>query len=433
VAYEILSDVQERAWYDLHTDAILGNQQGPSNGYYEYGTRITTAEDIVRLFTRLDERLEFSDGPSGFYTTIRELFDELAREEEIACQRAGLGAVDYPSFGSAKDSYENVVRPFYVIWSGFATKKSFNCKDRFRYSDAPDRCARRMMEKENKKLRGESVREFNDSIRSLVAFIKRRDPRYLSNRQSDSERQKALREQAASQAARARAENQAKLDREVVPEWANIQAPAENEMEEDLVDDEPLQHFECVVCDKTFKSEKQYNTHEKSRKHTKAIQYFRRIMKSEDVTLGHDTPRQISLAIPINEVAKKEYVKNRVSNRNIDNEESSSGHKPAAKPTAKTVVNQNDDLYIVSSVESDDEYALREIVTERIFHDATAEIDVNKLSQGLIIKTVEDQDTQTNRVKPGKAKMKRAKKAAATTVNDAKPEVSQCPSLAVEF
>jgi len=127
--------------------------------------------------------MQFTDSPTGFFGGLRDTFQSLAREEELACEWEGLDAVDYPSFGHADDSYEDVVKPFYAVWNGFSTRKTFSWKDIYRYSDAPDRRVRRIMEKENKRLREEGIREFNDAVRSLIAFVRKRDPRYKPNSQ----------------------------------------------------------------------------------------------------------------------------------------------------------------------------------------------------------------------------------------------------------
>ena len=292
-AYEILSDPQERAWYDAHRDAILRDEDESSGGQFENNVRVTTADDIMKMFTRFNGRMDFSDSPLGFYTSLGNTFEVLAREEEIACEWAGTDSIKYPSFGHADDSYEDVARPFYTAWNGFATRKTFSWKDVYRYGEAPDRRVRRMMEKENKRFRDEAIREFNDAVRSLVAFVKRRDPRFEPNKQSEAERQKTLRDAAAAQAARSRAANQVKLDEHVLAEWQQVSESVEKYVS---AEEEMQEHFECVVCDKIFKSEKQYEAHERSKKHIKAVQQVRRTMQMEDRALKQDATSNSNVA-----------------------------------------------------------------------------------------------------------------------------------------
>ncbi|KAL2001258.1 hypothetical protein VTN02DRAFT_1989 [Thermoascus thermophilus] len=286
VAYEVLSDPQERAWYDSHRDAILRNDDTSSRDQYSYNIRMTTADDIMKLFHKFSPRMDFSDSPSGFFGGLRETFEQIAREEELACQWDNLEPVYYPSFGSRDDDFDDVVRPFYAAWSGFATKKSFAWRDVYRCADAPDRRVRRLMEKENKRLRDEGIREFNDAVRSLVAFVKKRDPRYIANAESEAQRQQKLRSSAAAQAARSRAANEAKLRDHVIPEWAKAEEP-EEEFSSDS--DSEQEHFECVICRKTFKSEKQYEAHERSKKHIKAVKQLRWEMRAQDKELELET------------------------------------------------------------------------------------------------------------------------------------------------
>ncbi|KZF18887.1 DnaJ-domain-containing protein, partial [Xylona heveae TC161] len=284
-AYEVLSDPQERAWYDSHRDVILRGGEEGLERHYEYDIPVTTADDLNSLLMRLNGRIEFSDSSKGFFGVLRNIFDNLAWEEEAASQWEGLDPTDYPSFGYAADTYDESVRNFYSAWGGFSTKKSFAWKDRYRYSEAPDRRVRRMMEKENRKLRDEGVREFNDTVRSLVAFSRKRDPRYTPNSQTAEQRQQLLRDAALAQAARSRAANLERLKEHIEPEWSQSRGEDDIEIESEIeegADNEQEMIYECVACNKTFKSENQLQAHEKSKKHVKAVRQLRKQMEKED-------------------------------------------------------------------------------------------------------------------------------------------------------
>lgn len=282
-AYEVLSDPQERAWYDSHREVFLGSGARTESGDYSYNTRMTTTDDIFKLFSNFSPRMEFSDSKSGFYGGLRETFSRLACEEKMACQWENVEYVDYPTFGYRGDSFEDIVRPFYAVWSSFSTKKSFAWKDVYRYSEAPDRRVRRIMEKENRRLREEGVREFNDAVRSLVSFIKKRDLRYKPNPQSETQRQETLRQSAAAQATRSRAANQAKLREYIAPDWAKSE---ELQDYQDDSSESEVEQFDCVACDKSFKSQQQLQAHERSKKHLKAVKDLRREMAIQDKQLG---------------------------------------------------------------------------------------------------------------------------------------------------
>ncbi|PBP25230.1 j domain containing protein [Diplocarpon rosae] len=290
-ANEVLSDPQERAWYDAHRDSILRGYDGSvgDSDEFQQNVKITGAGHIVRLMGKFNSSIPMTDAPDGFYGILQTLFAQLAKEEEVAHDWAGFEFLDYPEFGSVYDDYESVVKPFYRRWINFTTKKTFSWRDQYRPSDAPDRRTRRLIEKENQRLRDEGIREFNDAVRALVAFVRKRDPRYIPNSQTEADRLKILRDAAAAQAASARAANQAKLNKHVVQDWAKSQEPTEgtaSDSEEEL----DVELIECVVCGKIFKSENQYKAHEKSKKHIKAVQQLQREIRRDNDRLNLDQP-----------------------------------------------------------------------------------------------------------------------------------------------
>lgn len=303
-AYEVLSDPQERAWYDSHETQILRGDDpatgGAAAGEYEYGNvKMTSAEDLARLLRKFNSGVGFTDAPSGFFGFLRETFDQLAKEEEAAAHWEGVDLPDYPSFGHKDDAYDDVPKSFYAVWLSFSTRKSFAWCDKYRLSEAPDRRYRRMMEKENQRFREQGIREFNDSVRALIAFVRKRDPRYIPNTQTEAERQKVLRDAAAAQAARARAANQVNTEDAAIPEWAQTITKDENEGVIGESESEVDEVYECVACKKTFKSEKQWDAHEKSKKHQKAVYALRKKMQKENAHLNLDSEPTSGDATPL--------------------------------------------------------------------------------------------------------------------------------------
>lgn len=418
VAYEVLSDPQERAWYDSHRDAILrGENASAADSQFYYDTRMTTADDVLGLFSKFSPRMEFSDAPSGFFGGLREISERIAREEEMACRWENLEPVDYPSFGSRDDDFDMVVRPFYAAWAGFATKKSFAWKDIYRYSEAPDRRVRRIMEKENRRLRDEGIREFNDAVRSLMAFAKKRDPRYKANSVNEAQRQQMLRDSAAAQAARSRAANEAKLKDHVVPEWAMTEEL--DEVESSQSESEVEQQYECVACRKTFKSEKQFQAHERSKKHIKAVKQLRWEMRNQDKELNLEPVPIIDRSVQYQATESFDGEYDLETERSInDNEESNDGdiniasHK-SPPPTDTQLFDVDVDN---SSVE--DDYAPRHAVEDRLLSNQESKsIEIETLSE--ILQEAElDDHSKSGQQKVGKAKQKRAKKAATQKVNE---------------
>lgn len=427
-AYEVLSDPQERAWYDSHRESILRGGSAAEEQEFERNVRLTSARDIMGLMGRFTTRIPFTDAPNGFYGILQTTFENLAAEEDSACEWQGAESVQYPEFGGADDDYEDIVKPFYRVWINFSTKKTFSWRDAYKSSDVPDRATRRVIDKENKRLRDEGIREFNDAVRALVAFVRKRDPRFISNSQSEADRQKILRDAAAAQAARSRAANQARLNDHVVPDWAKTDGQEEEDVFSGSSESE-VEHIECVVCNKTFKSEKQYETHEKSKKHVKAVQALQREMRKENKRLNLDDPPSSMPTAPTEVLDELEELELESQEPELSDEplnspvqENGVGTSVRSAPEAEALKEDTSQKGSLEesrhkSVEADsdasdidDEYASREKVENRLASTLPAEYDTTTAAT---VAVSTDSDNNANVKKPlGKAKAKRAKKAA---------------------
>lgn len=443
-AYEVLSDPQERAWYDSHKDVLLRGDQpaGPGGDEFSYNIRMTTAEEVMKLMMKFNGRVEFNNSPSGFFGGLNEFFKQIAKEEDIACQWEDQEGIEYPDFGMDDDEYEDVVRPFYAVWNGFATKKSYSWKDQYKLSDAPDRRIRRLMEKENKKLREDAVQEFNEAVRSLIAFVRKRDPRVQNNQKSEAERQKALREATAAQAARSRAARQAKLeelDAAIIPDWAKSNSKDEHEggfsSESDLEDHE----YDCVVCDKTFKSEAQFKAHEKSKKHIKQLKQLQREMRAEGRELELEKPKQDSN--PESEIQEDGSIEDDEQETSLVQDDSDFDSHGIADETSdlhkqtQSMLNPPTEDGDDSGSSEDDDYAPRIDVEQRLTATVSDQLPA-RLEDVSLEGTPATSDTEnSSRPKIGKAKQKRAKRAAQQSVqpSTAGPGEFQCLACKAEF
>ena len=407
-AYEVLSDPQERAWYDSHSDAILrGDDPADFDAAPEYrNVRLTTTEDIYTLMGRFSKSVPLDDSPNSFFTILRETFDRIADGELAAADWDGLEVPEYPSFGESTDN-DAVAKTFYGRWSSFSTRLSFSWKDKWRLSDAPDRRIRRLMEKENKKLREDAIREFNDAVRSLVIFVRKRDPRYVPNNQSEAERQQILRDSAAAQAARSRAAHQEKLDdTEALPDWARSRGDDDHAGEfSESEEESEVETIECVVCNKTFKSEKQFEAHEKSKKHIKAVQQLKRQMRKEDANFDLAEATRSDTDSP----REEEAVAAQSAAEGTEND-NTKGSNCSAVP--ESPINDNhfapDTTTTVSDVDSEqDDYAPRDAVEARLVGGDESPLD--DLTTKMAGATVEENPKAK---KKGMAKAKKEKKAA---------------------
>lgn len=210
-AYEVLSDPQERAWYDSHKEQILSDTPlNPNDEYDDYVvdstvTGVTTEELMMffnsSLYTSID------NSPAGFYQIAGKVFAKIAKDEVswglrlgldgyknykdmefeehinsrgyiLACDssKANLSNLLFPIFGYSSTSYEEL-KLFYTKWSSFNTLKSFTWKDEYMYSRNYDRRTKREINKRNEKARAKAKEEYIKTVKRYVNFIKKLDQR----------------------------------------------------------------------------------------------------------------------------------------------------------------------------------------------------------------------------------------------------------------
>lgn len=297
-AYEVLSDAQERAWYDRHRDAILkggigDNYKDESLNVYQY---FTTA-----CFQG------YGDDEHGFYTVYREVFNKISAEDSEFDDNLDSD-FEIPMFGKSGSSYEDVVHPFYSHWLSYSTKKSYAWLDQYDIRQAENRRVLRLFEKENKKIRDRAKKERNEEVRALVAFVRKRDKRVQAHAQ-------LLKQKAAENAKKAENNRRLKLEerkKEMATykesEWlkvsniekelkeieANIAAEfnekdtdtdvssgdelAANEERDEL----DVNNLYCVACNKIFKTVKAFENHENSKKHRENVEALKLTMEKEN-------------------------------------------------------------------------------------------------------------------------------------------------------
>lgn len=163
-AYEVLSDSNERAWYDAHRESILRDDDfnTGSGGGAAVGMDV---EGLMKYFSRSVYN-GLNDDTKGFFTVYRNLFKTLEEEEEEAVLHDPEALVDEggdmdfakTSFGTSKVNYEDIIscqtglpitggtgkkgrgnaeqtslKDFYNKWLNFSTRKSFRWCDKVRY------------------------------------------------------------------------------------------------------------------------------------------------------------------------------------------------------------------------------------------------------------------------------------------------------------
>ncbi|GJN34935.1 hypothetical protein PR202_gb23647 [Eleusine coracana subsp. coracana] len=188
-----------------------------------------------------------------------------------------------PVIGNLDSPYAQVTA-FYSYWLGFATVMDFGWAAEWDSARGENRRLRRLMEEDNKKAMRKARREYNDAVRGLAAFCKKRDKRVVDmalKKKAEEEKRKAEERE------RKKEEEKRRKERAMAyqePEWARV------EEEEGLFDEEEMrakrkEEFYCVACNKKFKSDKQWKNHEQSKKHREKIAELRMAFKEEEAAL----------------------------------------------------------------------------------------------------------------------------------------------------
>ncbi|WWC59928.1 uncharacterized protein I303_102491 [Kwoniella dejecticola CBS 10117] len=341
-AYEILSDPNERAFYDNHRNVPVAATDDDIFDHVRSGDKATNdpksklnkrrqgdpgvrLEQLMRFF---DPKLarKMDDTNEGFYSVYRTLFALLASDEDLHTS-PDSPSLAYPSFGDSTTSYappqgmtraekdsQIWVRDFYLVWTEFVTEKRFDWVAKWDLERAESRDIRRLMEKENKKVRDDYRKEYNDTVRQLVLFVQHRDPRYKAH-QARIAKEKASAKSSKlnsgtstplgagagfdGEAARKRHEERMRSAAEYEEQsWQKLggRHSDEDELEEEenteeqetgdgtgvrLDDGAGGELFECVACSKTFASEASWANHERSKKHKQAVWRLKKEMMAE--------------------------------------------------------------------------------------------------------------------------------------------------------
>ncbi|CAN8067281.1 unnamed protein product [Agarophyton chilense] len=331
-AYDVLSDPHERAWYDAHRDQIL---RGKDPNSEEVQASSATEVNLFAYFS--SSAWKGYDGEGGFYDVFQTLFDQLWKEETATSEKQR--AKPTHKFGNGDTPWEEV-REFYQEWEPFSSSKSFGFADKWNLADAPNREYRRAMEKENKRQRAKLKKEFNNDVRELVKFVKKRDHRVIRRRAEEEKERKERervrkhketieKEERRGEAQRVREAREAVLEedadaldeilagialdekierrqqRKRAKGASDEETDSDTEEEEDIDDasvgdddqfsseeEELIEDLYCVACKKSFRTSAQKADHERSKKHKAAMTKMKRqVLREEKDYLAMEDPR----------------------------------------------------------------------------------------------------------------------------------------------
>ncbi|XP_043242237.1 dnaJ homolog subfamily C member 21-like [Amphibalanus amphitrite] len=299
-AYEVLSDAQERAFYDRHREQIL--RGGFDNDYKD------NSLNVYQYFTASCYS-GYGDDDKGFYAVYREIFKTLAAEDSDFA-KDGDSDFEIPEFGNSQSVFEEVVQPFYAHWQSYCTRKTYTWLDKYDIRQGPNRWTVRQMEKENKKIRDKARKERNEEVRALVAFVRKRDRRVAAQQrrlqeraaenarraeeQRDQQRQQRLREMAdytEAEWSRADQSQLQQMEAAIAREFGEAVSDSEDSNSEQEAEDD---HLYCPACDKVFKTDKSFKNHEGSKKHRDNVARLRETLLEEEENRNGDTGAAVS-------------------------------------------------------------------------------------------------------------------------------------------
>eukprot|EP00210_Caulerpa_lentillifera_P000372 g365.t1 len=260
-AFEVLSDVHERAWYDSHRESILNSDTLHQTGGVSSGPGSGNLPDLYPYFTSSCFSGHHS-GPKGFYSVYGGVFNQIGVREVESGGKLGI------EFGTEESSSSEITQ-FYTYWSAFTTSIEFAFVDEFNLASAPNRKVRRAMEDQNLKKRKSAKREYIETVRQLVSFVKKRDLRILRIKKQEAEKRAQIKAKEELRRKEEQQERQRKATEYRDAEWI-VRSEIVDE-EDDRSEESVRNELWCVICDKVFKSERALENHQKSKKHRENV------------------------------------------------------------------------------------------------------------------------------------------------------------------
>lgn len=276
-AYEVLSDPQERAWYDKHRDALLrglGDSDGDIQGI-----------NLFEYFTSSCYK-GYGDDSQGFYAVYSKVFKTLA-EEDLTFYEGDIRELSYPIFGKS-DSPTDEWQEFYAFFSSYVTTRSYSWLDKYDTRQADNRRISRLMEKENKKIRDQARKERNELVRSLAKFVIKRDKRVQAYNKYLADKKEANAKKTEERRKR-ELQEQARQIEEHQKEGLGMEELEEALQQlEDRLDADEEDELYCVACEKEMRNEKAFAAHRLQKKHIENVELLKKAMLEENLLHSDD-------------------------------------------------------------------------------------------------------------------------------------------------
>ncbi|KAL6183017.1 hypothetical protein ACLB2K_044428 [Fragaria x ananassa] len=221
----------------------------------------------------------YSDEGKGFFKVYGDVFEniyanevafqemkELPKDSEKVVKRLKPP----PEIGDEHSPYAAVVQ-FYNFWLNFTTVMDFTWMEPHDdLSEAPTKKGAAVMQRKNVKARKKGRNEYNNKVRRLAQYVRRRDIRVLEMMAKREEERKREVEEEKERRRKLKKEKMEKALEYEEPEWTKpVERKRKYGVEEK--EEEEREEWECVVCRKEFKSEKQCLNHQMSKKHREMV------------------------------------------------------------------------------------------------------------------------------------------------------------------
>ncbi|NXX95639.1 DJC21 protein, partial [Centropus bengalensis] len=303
-AYDVLSDPQERAWYDNHREALL---KGGVDGDYQ-----DDSLDLLCYFT-VSCYSGYGDDEKGFFTVYRQVFEKIAKEEMEYITREDTE--EFPMFGDSQSDYDTVRTNSYVC----DFRRLCGKRNLVSPLDAETKAASsKYKEKANNIHLGvlqELLYHVLGNVRVVLVFQVDTEEMEIQAHRKLVEEQNAEKTRKAEEFRRQQKLKQAKLAEQykeqswiamsdLEKELQEIEAQYEKEFQDgsDVEDELPeqetkgiedklnddteeaefLEGLYCPACDKWSKTEKAMKNHEKSKKHREMVALLRQQLEEEE-------------------------------------------------------------------------------------------------------------------------------------------------------
>ena len=315
-AYEILTDPQERSWYDRF--AKLSHDSTTST------TSINSSNDLNCYFNSSSIK-----STNEFYLIYNKVFDQIIQFEFArfdsylftTSEKEQLERLKVP-FGNENSLSPIQIKQFYSVWSNFTSKAIFyspNHTNRSNSMGGVNRRTKRIIQKEDEKYGERERKRFTETVRSLVSFVKKRDVRIIKmNSTSNTTEIKKEREEK-------RIYKQTEFDQDYENALKRIEDFDLNDQQQQNEEEEDNYCFACKI---SIPQEQDWLTHQSSENHKQnAIQLRRELEEEEEGMVVPQKEKEIDQK----EINQKEKQKQIKPNQNKKDKEEEKQNKKQRK------------------------------------------------------------------------------------------------------